>query len=98
MRGGPQQRAIAQARSLVPRHYPPFEQIVIGTDQSTWVRVRAAQPNAWQVLDERGAEIGRVSLPGDVTLHIVDRNRLHVVRSDSLGVASLAILGVVRER
>ena len=76
--------------SLIPRYYRPYEEIVVGDDGSSWVRLRTAPDNSvWIVTDSTGLPVGRVELPGSTRLSVVKVERTWGYEEDSLGFRHL---------
>lgn len=74
--------------------YPPIRRVLLGRDYSVWLEEHSDGPaHRWLVLDAKGGTVGRVTLPPDVTLKVVELGRAWGTTTDADGLQ-----GIVRYR
>lgn len=80
----------ARQNLYVPAHCPPVEAAVVGVDETTWLRMGGAGPDAetveWLVLDPAGEPLGRVDLPRRFQLEVARADRVWGWAVDDLDV------------
>jgi len=84
---------------LLPATAPRFTRMTTGIDGEMWVECFSEIENASHcavVLDRTGREIGRVTIPADLTLQAVDRDRVIGVSTDAEGVERVAVYSLER--
>ena len=79
-----------ELRSRVPPFYPPVEEILLGADGRSWIRLfREDELEEWLVLDSEGEPQGRVVLPDRTELHVANAAHIWALESDEFDVESI---------
>jgi len=79
-----------EVRGRIPPVYPPVHDIVIGWDGRVWVAMRRTpEGNPWLVLDRDGEPMGRVLVPGNVSLKVADQQHAWGIETDDVGMQSV---------
>jgi hypothetical protein len=89
--------AAALTRNLpVAETYPAVMRVMAGDDGTVWLEEHTVAPSAkrWRVLDQTGSVIGLLSLPRNVTLSVVSRDRVWATVTDDDDVQSVVRYGV----
>jgi hypothetical protein len=91
------QRAYRE-QAVVPKHFPPVTDLVVGRDGTIWVQREKtnANPPTWNVIDSAGTMIGRAMIPKGVRVVYADRSQVLGVERDSDGIFSIARFRVGR--
>jgi hypothetical protein len=77
-------------RKAAPANYPAAEHVLIGADGRVWIGLTAeAEGRPWLILSKVGDPVGRVLLPGNVTLRAADGTHVWAVERDELDVESV---------
>ena len=81
-----------------PRHRPPVSEVLVGTDESIWLRREELERGraAWQVLAPDGLVRAMVSVPRGVRLLAVSENFVWGTAEDELDVPYLVRYRIVR--
>jgi len=75
-----------------PASLPPIRRAVLGRDQTIWLEAEDNLPaHSWVVLDPAGEPVGRVTLPGNVTLKAADRDRVWALERDADDLESIVV-------
>jgi hypothetical protein len=86
-----QGEAIFVSKIAVPEFAPPVSGIIIGTDGSVWVQLRAGSTERRYLgLDSQGTPIGVATLPRSTVVSVAATGHLWGVDTDSDGVESIA--------
>jgi hypothetical protein len=71
---------------------PPVRRALEGRDGSVWLELEDnLTGHLWLLLDERGLEVGRVTLPENVNLKAADRTRLWALERDSDDLEAIVV-------
>jgi hypothetical protein len=92
---GSLENAVERALGL-PRHYPPIEQAVFGTDGTIWLKRMTGVPDGtWLVLDSDGAMMYHVQISPGIEVQQATATSIWGTAQDKLGVAYVVRLNVV---
>lgn len=84
----PPARAAAAAKKylIVPATYPPVSSVVLGRDDSVWLRKEdvGGAPVRWLVLDPQGSIRATVNAPAGLKIHYADESTVWGVVHDAL--------------
>lgn len=85
-RGSPE--SIAMWRGMTaPASYPPLSKLVLGRDQTTWLEEYTIDGDRrWLVLDSRGEQVGRVTVPRNVQVLAASRESVWATDTDEDGL------------
>lgn len=80
--------SLARADLYVPAHYPPVDRVLVGLDETVWLRMGGATGDTaeWLVLDPDGEPAARVHLPRDLHLWVARLDRVWGWITDDLDV------------
>jgi sugar lactone lactonase YvrE len=74
-------------------HAPPFDRLVIGTDNSVWLRRTASGAEAtWDILSSDGRPLGTARLPSDMNVQTVSEQTVVGLTTDIDGFVNVEIL------
>jgi hypothetical protein len=80
----------SNVRDLVPRVYPPVQDLIVGNDHRIWIGLRTTkQGRPWLVLDEGGVPVGIVSMPPNSSVRAGNADYVWAVERDELDVESV---------
>jgi hypothetical protein len=88
-----------ELRRRVPPVYPPYSDMLVGDDGVVWIalhRTASDAPRPQMLIDARGNDIGRITLPANTTPLVVSATHMWGVERDSLDVPSVVRFRVVR--
>jgi hypothetical protein len=72
------------------RTWPPVRRILVGGDGTVWVEERMVQPgHLWRILDFKGAVIGTVTLPDDISLQTAVLHAIWGYETDADGLQGI---------
>lgn len=87
----PPRAAISQGISralIVPRYFPPFDQLVVGADGTLWLR-SMAHKDLWSLIASTGEIFGQIRLPASARLLYGSRDMVWFVEYDMNDVPML---------
>jgi hypothetical protein len=92
----PQQMAGLNRNVAVAESYPGVTRLAVGDDGTIWLEEHTLAPAArrWRVLDQTGSVIGLLTVPRNVTLTVVSRDRVWATVTDDDDVQSVVRYGV----
>jgi hypothetical protein len=79
-------RRVFEAKIFKPTYLPPVREVVVGADNSIWIQRELGQhSDRWDVLSDRGEQLGWVDLAHSFTVKTVSRDAVWGVEQDQDG-------------
>lgn len=97
-RAGPVYAAFA--RKLAPATtFPPVRRIVSGRDGTIWLEERVPRAgHFWRILDQKGAVVGTLTLPDDISMQAADMQAVWGYETDADGLQGIVRYRLTRPR